>query len=254
MEISLEGKCALVTGGARGLGLAITQALAGSGARVMIASRSSADLRLAAEHLNAQGLQIDWLPLDLNDPNQIAAAVDQAVARLGGLDILVNNAATTLYKPSCDVTVAEWDEIFNVNARGLFLTACAAARHMRAAADKRGGSVINIASTAGVKGVPRMAVYAASKAAVISLTKSLALEWLRDNIRLNVIAPTYFETDMTAAARSNPRGLESMVRHIPLGRLGRPEEIGPLVVYLASDQAAFMTGEVLYLSGGSMTL
>ncbi|MSP12047.1 MAG: SDR family oxidoreductase [Chloroflexi bacterium] len=179
MEISLEGKCALVTGGARGLGLAITQALASSGARVIMASRNIQDLRLAVENLTVQGLQVDWLPLDLEEPDQIAPAVNQAAERLGGLDILVNNAGTTLYKSSSDMTVAEWNQIFSVNARGLFMTTCAAARHMRPSEDNQhghGGSIINIASTAGVKGAPRMAVYAASKAAVISLTKSLALE------------------------------------------------------------------------------
>jgi NAD(P)-dependent dehydrogenase (short-subunit alcohol dehydrogenase family) len=222
----LDGRVALVTGGARGLGAAIAKALGEAGATVAITSRSAPDAFIA----------------DVRDPASVAALMRDVVARFGRLDILVNNAGTTQRASLDDLSTAQWDDVVDTNLRGTWLCSQAAAPHLRAG--KR-GRIINIASMFAHVGMPNRTPYVASKGGVVALTRALAIELAADAVTVNAICPGPFMTSMhDAAARAK------MLEAIPLGRWGDPDELGPAVVYLASDAGAYMTGASLTLDGG----
>lgn len=244
MELTLKGKVALVTGASRGIGRAIAQAYADAGASVLLSSRKQADLETAAAEI---GGDVDVAAANAGDPEQAAAAVDRCMERFGGLDILVNNAATNPYfGPAIDIGLDAYDKTWNVNVRGPLVWTQLA---WRAAMQERGGSVINIASIGGLSVEPGIGIYNATKAALIHLTKTLAAE-LSPGVRVNAIAPGLVKTDM-ARALWEPNE-ERIGGSMPLGRLGEPPDIAAAALYLASDLASWVTGHTLVVDGGAL--
>jgi NAD(P)-dependent dehydrogenase (short-subunit alcohol dehydrogenase family) len=245
-EFSLDGRRAVVTGGAAGIGRAIATVLAEGGARVTIADRD-----LAAAEATAAALGADALRLDVTDPAE-AEAVAARYAQGGAPAILVNNAGIVHNAPSLDVDLADWRRVIDVNLHGVFHTARAFGRHMVAAGR---GSVVNISSICGEVAVhPQpQAAYNAAKAGVNLLTRSLAVEWA-GRVRVNAVAPGYTATELTLLGRSKPEWFETWLAGIPMGRLAEPREIALAVAFLASDAASYVTGTVLTVDGGYTAL
>ncbi len=243
----LVGRVALVTGAGRGLGRAIARAVGRAGAAVACAARSRDQVDAAAAEIEAAGARALALALDVTRTDQITAAVEEAEARLGPIDILVNNAGITLERKTVELTDEEWDSVLATNVTAMFRCARAVAPGMI----RRGhGKVINVGSMYGVIGVARYAAYCASKAAVDGLTRSLAVEWARHGIQINCLAPGYMNTDIPRAALADERTRALFLSKVPARRIGEPEEVGALAVYLASPASDFMTGQTLYLDGG----
>jgi 2-deoxy-D-gluconate 3-dehydrogenase len=247
---SLEGRTAFVTGASRGIGRAIALALARAGAAVACAARALDQVAEAAAEIEAAGGRGRAIRLDVTSREQIIAAVRSAETILGPIDILVNNAGVTLDKPSLEVTDEEWDTVLGTNLTSMFRCARAVAPGMIA----RGrGKIINLGSMYGSLGVPRYAVYCASKAAVGGLTRSLAAEWARHGIQVNCLAPGYMNTDIPRAAMADAKTRERFLSKIPARRIGEPAEAAALAVYMASPASDFMTGQTVYLDGGQTT-
>lgn len=245
----LAGKVAIVTGASRGLGRAMAVALAAAGADVALAARSKVDLEETAHLIARAGRRALVVPTDVTAYGEVEALVARTRAELGRLDVLVNNSGAARVKPLVEWSPDEWKAIVDVNLFGV-LNLCRAAAPTLIA--QRSGKVINIASVVGGVGMPGYTIYSASKGAVIALTRTLAVEWARHNVQVNAIAPGWFATDMSAPAFSgdNPKLAERLLHDIPARRIGRPEEIGPLAVYLASPASDFMTGQTLFIDGG----
>ena len=246
----LSGKTALVTGGARGLGLAMARALGARGAKTLLVDRDAGGTEAAAQRLRDEGIEALGTTGDVTDPADCAGAVERSVRAWGGLDICVNNAGVSGNMAAVDVTPAEWRRITDVNLMGVFFMAQAAGRQMIAA---KSGSIVNIASMSGlIVNVPQQqSVYNISKAGVIMATKSLASEWAEHGIRVNAIAPGYMRTEMTAAYfDAGDAWSQQWLAATPLGRPGDPDELGGAVVYLASNASSFTTGAVLVVDGG----
>jgi NAD(P)-dependent dehydrogenase (short-subunit alcohol dehydrogenase family) len=245
--VPLAGRVALVTGAGRGLGAAAAAALATAGAAVACGGRTVAAVEATAERIQERGGRARAFALDVTRADQTAAIVAEVERALGAVDILVNNAGITLEKKTVEVTDDDWERVLATNLTSMFRLARAVAPGMQA----RGrGKIINVGSMYGVIGVPRYAAYCASKAGVDGLTRSLAVEWARYGIQVNCVAPGYMNTDIPRAALADPRTRELFLSKIPARRIGEPEDIGPLVVYLASAASDFMTGQTLYLDGG----
>ena len=238
----LAGRRVVVTGAARGIGAAIAQAFAGEGARLALMDREGDRCRATAAQLGALALDVD-----LADPTSACDAMQAAVDGLGGIDILVNNAGILHMAPLLEITVDDWDRTFDVNVRAMLLTTQVAARAMISAG--QGGVIINMASMGGKLGSPNQAHYAASKAAVISLTRVSALELGEHGIRVNCICPGYVLTEMGAATRT-PEMVAKWSSMSPLGRCAEPQEVADMAVFLASDQARYCTGQAMNVSGG----
>jgi NAD(P)-dependent dehydrogenase (short-subunit alcohol dehydrogenase family) len=244
----LRGRRALVVGASGGIGAAVAERLGHSGADVALAARSVEALERQAPRVACNGNRVFCVSFDMTDEESVDAGVDRAAANLGGLDIVVNCAGVSpVFKRTEDTSVEEWDTVFSTNSRGAFLLARAVSHHMF---KSKNGVFIFITSVHDDVGLERLGAYAASKGAVRMLARVLALEWAPKGVRVNVVAPGYVETDMTAGIRNN-RGLRhSIERNIPLGRMARPEEVASAVAYMASDGAAYMTGSTLYIDGG----
>ena len=246
----LEGKVAVVTGGGRGLGAAAAWALAEAGADVALLSRSASALEAMAREIEeTHGRKALAVACDVANESSVDEAASLVLATFGRVDILVNNSGVASVGPLLDLELAELRRVLDTNAIGSFLCARAFGAHMVA---QRKGTVINVASVAGLAGEPDLSAYCASKGAVIAFTKALSMEWARHNVTVNAIAPGYFRTDLNKSALDDIKIGPKIVGNIPLRRVGQPEELGPLVVYLASDAAAFMTGSVLVLDGGQL--
>lgn len=247
VSFSVEGRIALVTGATGGIGTDLAAALGRAGARVGVAGRRGSRVQSVVEAIRAAGGEASAIDLDLTDRSSIEAAVANVVATFGRIDILVNNAGLGTNHDAIDATEAEWDELFAVNVRGLFFACQSAARHMLA---QGSGRIINMASQAGVVGIRRHAAYSASKAAVIGLTRVLALEWAPHGITVNAVAPTWVYTPGTAERLDDPTFLASVLERIPVGRVASTTDVAAAVIYLASPGAAMVTGTVLAVDGG----
>lgn len=245
----LTGRVAVVTGGTRGIGLAIAQGFADAGADVVPTARSQEDVVAAAESIRERGGSALELATDVTDADEVTRLVDRTVSELGGLDVLVNNAginpAAAVGKPETVGQDAAAD-VLDVNLSGAYRCSTAAAEPLL---DADPGVVINVASIGGVVGLPRQHPYVASKHGLVGLTKSMALDWAPD-VRVNAIAPGYVATDLTAEARQNDAWYDSIIDQTPLARFAEPEEIAGPAVFLASDAASFVTGECLSVDGG----
>jgi 3-oxoacyl-[acyl-carrier protein] reductase len=247
--IDLAGKCALVTGGARGIGRACCLMLARAGASVLVNYRvETPSANLLVEEIEAAGGEAFSLAADVSKRDEAEMLVDETIAKLGGIDILVNNAGIWGKSPVDEMSDAEWADMIAVNLTGTFNCIRAAVPPMKEA---RSGRIINIASTAGQRGESFSSHYAATKGGVISLTKSLAVELAGDGILVNCVAPGWTVTDMTRDDLLGARR-ESILQTIPLGRAGTADEIAGAVVFLASELATFVTGEILNVNGGAV--
>ena len=242
MDLRLDGKTALVTGASKGIGFAIAKAMAESGAKVMLSSRKQEQLEKAAAEIDGE---VDVFAANAGEPDQAEACVNATLERFGALDVLVNNAATNPYfGRAIDIDLSRYDKTFQVNVRGAFVWTQLAYRSWM---QEHGGSVINIASVGGLKYGGLIGIYDTTKAALIHLTKHLAVE-LAPEVRVNAIAPGLVKTDFAKALYQS--GEEAVAAMMPLKRLGVPEDIAPAAVYLASDAASWVTGHVLVLDGG----
>jgi NAD(P)-dependent dehydrogenase (short-subunit alcohol dehydrogenase family) len=247
MLFNLKGKTALVTGAAQGLGREIALALAHSGASLILSDiQAPEDTAAAVAGMGAPGIAVR---ADITDEDQVRAMVARAVSECGKVDILINNAGVSQssYTATEDLSKTEWESIVGINLTGTFLVCKQVGKKMIAGG---GGSIINIATTAGITGVPRAPAYCASKAGVILLTKSLALEWAGYHIRVNAVAPHYLETPLTEGLRASEKVYAGLVKRIPMGRFGKPSEIAGAVLFLASQAAAYTTGTVIVADGG----
>ncbi|MDP3062361.1 MAG: glucose 1-dehydrogenase [Chloroflexota bacterium] len=244
----LEGKVALVSGAARGIGAATARLFAREGARVAISDILEAEGARTAEEIRAAGGEASYVRLDVRAPDDWKRAVDATVSKYGRLDILVNNAGIQIARPSFEqVTLEDWEKVMAVNATGVFLGCKAVVEQMKR---QRSGSVVNISSISGIVGISAQAAYAASKGGVRIFTKYLAIQLARYGIRANSIHPGGVETVMTNFGGTDPEARKRSIAAHPLGRLGQPEDIAYGALYLASDEASWVTGSELVIDGG----
>ena len=246
----LTGKKAFVTGASRGIGRIIAVALAAAGADVAIAARSQDGLAETAREVTDLGRKAFVFPLDVTRQDDVTAAVHEAIRLLGQLDIVVNNAGGMNFMvPFLDMRISGWEKVMRLNLDSTIYVCQAAGAHMR---ERGRGSVINVASVAGMSGAPGLSPYGASKAAVISVTKTLAVEWAASGIRVNALCPGWTATDLNRNLWDGPDGGRSTIANVPMGRWGRPAEMAGPAVFLASDASSYMTGQVLVVDGGQL--
>lgn len=238
---------AIVTGGGRGLGKAIAEDLARRGAGVVLAGRTRSQLEESRSAIEAAGGQALAVPTDVADADSVQHLFDSCLAHFGRLDVLVNNAGVAPDIRLTELDEKDWERVFDINMRGVFLCSRAAARHFETVG---AGRAINIASVFGLLGRPGFTAYGASKGAVINFTRAAATEWTKFGAQMNAVAPGYFATDINAEMRDNDAVLSKIVRRIPARRMGRPEELANLVTYLALDAPDFLTGQTIAIDGG----
>jgi len=246
----LTGKVAIVTGGSRGLGKEIATGLGEAGARVAITARREQELMSTKQELESMGIECLPIVADVSEVEDVKRTLAQTLERWGKVDILVNNAGVVWAAPPDQMSLDKWDYVMNINARGTFICCQEIGREM---IKQKSGNIINISSAVGVTGVDpncgQFIGYQASKAAIIIMTKQLAVEWAVHNIRVNCAAPSFLATRLTNALIE--RTGENMVRWIPMGRIGRPDEIKGTAVFLASEASSYITGQVICLDGGT---
>ncbi|MDD4736567.1 MAG: 3-oxoacyl-[acyl-carrier-protein] reductase [Kiritimatiellae bacterium] len=243
-----EGKTALVTGAARGIGQAIALKLASDGADLALCDLKAEWLDETRQKVEALGRKAFCYSVDVSQAADVSRVVDQIQADAGSIDILVNNAGITKDGLLLRMSEEDWDAVLNVNLKGTFLFTKAVSRIM---AKQRSGAMVNIASVIGLMGNAGQCNYAASKAGVIALTKSVAKELAKRNVRANAVAPGFIQTKMTDALPENIQ--QEMMKNIPMARFGKPEDVANVVAFLASDEAAYVTGQVLSICGGMVT-
>src|SRR2546421_2717185 len=246
VSFDFKGEVALITGGSRGLGLEIAQAFGAAGATVVITARREQWLNEAEQVLKDQGVPVYAFIADVADPASVEHLVQQALAACGKIDVLVNNAGLTWGTPAEEMPLERWRQVIDANITGTFLMSQAVGRHML---ERGKGAMINVASIAGLSGGQHNTIgYNASKAAVINLTRALAAEWGSRGIRVNAIAPGLFRTRMSEVLVQ--RAEAANVQVAPMGRIGKHGEIGPTVLFLASEGASYITGQVIPIDGG----
>ena len=243
----LENKVVLISGGAKGMGAVEAKLFAKEGAKIVIGDLLEDEGRRVEAEINETGGECLFVPLDVTDEGQWEQAVAATVARFGKLDVLINNAGIFRNNPVEETSSDEWDQVMDINAKGVFLAAKAAIPAMRRAG---GGSIINLSSVAGLVGAAYSSAYSASKGAVRLFTKSTAIQYAADGIRSNSIHPGVIETDMTAEAIADARFKKERLDPTPLARLGQPEDVAYGALYLASDESSFVTGAELVIDGG----
>jgi NAD(P)-dependent dehydrogenase (short-subunit alcohol dehydrogenase family) len=246
-EFSIAGQRALVTGASRGIGRDLALSLALAGAEVLAGVRDAPDADELVAEASGRGASVTPFVLDVTDVSAARAAIDTEVAARGAIQILVNNAGLGFNHDAVDVTEADWDGMMDVNLKGLFFVTQAVARHMLAAGY---GRIVNVSSQAGLVGIPRHAVYSASKGGVNLLTKVLALEWSSRGVTVNAVAPTYIRTPGTAERLDQPEIAEGILARIPAGRFGTTTDVAGAVLYYSSSAAGLVTGTVLPVDGG----
>jgi 2-deoxy-D-gluconate 3-dehydrogenase len=247
----LTGKTALVTGASRGIGREIAVAMAAAGADVALVARSEEGLAGTARAVEEHGRKAFVLPTDVTQQEETAAAVSSAIEQLGHLDVVVNNAGgSNFMAPFADLRLPGWSKITRLNLDSAVYVLHAAAPHLL---ERGSGSVINVASTGGVGAAPLLAPYGAAKAGLISLTKSLALEWAGNGVRVNALCPGWTATDLNRNLWENDADGGATVASVPMRRWGRPEEMAGPAVFLASDASSYMTGQALVIDGGQTT-
>jgi NAD(P)-dependent dehydrogenase (short-subunit alcohol dehydrogenase family) len=245
----LSGRTALVTGGSRGLGLQVAEALGEAGARVLLTSRKAADLEEAMADLQAKGIDARWVAADASDPAQVQHVVDEAMQRLGQIDILVNNAGATWGAATEDYPLEAWDKVMNLNIRSVFLFSQAVGR--ASMLPRRHGRIINVASIAGLSGSldVKFIAYGTSKGAVVNFTRTLAGEWGPQGITVNALAPGFFPSKMTRGTLQSV-GVDKLASAAPLRRIGDDDDLKGAALLFASDAGKHITGQILAVDGG----
>ena len=247
----VQDRVALVTGASSGLGRQFALTLARAGAKVAIAARRQDCLAELTRQIQAFDGRAMPVPLDVTDAASVAECVRATETELGPISILVNNAGIAVGTPALELTEADWDRVIDTNLKGAWLMAQETARHM--ARLGHGGSIINIASILGLTGTPRVASYCAAKAGLVNLTRALAGELARHEIRVNALAPGYFETDINRDYLGSDAG-RAMIDRVPMRRFGKPEDLDGALLFLASDASAYVTGAVLVVDGGQSAM
>lgn len=242
-SFSLEGKTAIVTGAGRGIGKAIALAYAEAGANLLLVARTEEQLKEVQEEIGND--RTIYATADITNREQIRQAVEKARSTFGGIDILVNNAGMNIRSKADEATDAEWQTIMTTNAQSVFIFSQEVVKHM-----KPGSSILNISSVGGATALKTGVVYAASKAAIIQMTKVMAMEWGERNIRVNAIGPWYFKTPLTEPLLADEEYLESIKAVTPMKRVGELPEVASPAVFLASDAASYITGQTLFVDGG----
>ncbi|MGB5186986.1 MAG: SDR family NAD(P)-dependent oxidoreductase [Acidimicrobiia bacterium] len=245
-DFRLDGQVALVTGASKGIGWDLAKAMAHAGASIAVAARDLPSLERLADEIRADGGEALAVELDVRDVARISTAFEQVREHFGSLDVLVNNAGLGANHPAEDITESDWDEMMDVNLRGLFFACQAAGRIMLA---QGSGRIINMSSQAGVVGIREHAVYSASKGGVNLLTKVLALEWSSRGVTVNAVAPTFIYTPGTAERLDQPEYLAGVLDRLPIGRVGTTTDVAGAVLYLASPAGGMVSGHVLVVDG-----
>ena len=249
---SLAGKKALVTGASRGIGEVIAVAFAEAGADVALAARGAEGLAATAKRVRDAGREAVEIPADLTSQEAAAAVVAEAIGKLGQLDVVVNNAGgSNFVVPFLDMRLSGWEKLLRLNLDTTMWICQAAGAHMTS---RGSGSVINVASVAGLAAAPFLAPYGAAKAAVVSLTKTLATEWGRAGVRVNALCPGWTATELNRNLWDTPDGGQATIANVPMARWARAEEMAGPAVFLASEASSYMTGQVLVIDGGQTTM
>ncbi len=247
----LEGKVAVVTGAAQGLGRACAECMAAEGAKIVVSDVNADAGDAAAAMIRDAGGEARFIACDVGDKPQVDALIDGAVAAYGRVDSVVANAGIVKFADFLDLREEDFDAVLRVNLKGVFLTGQAAARHM---VKQGGGTIINMSSINAVVAIPTILPYVAAKGGVNQLTKAMALALADKGVRVNAIGPGSIATEMAQAVLSDPEKARGALSRTPMGRFGEPEEIGKVAVFLASDDSSYMTGEIVYVDGGRLAL
>lgn len=246
MSARLQGKVALISGAGTGIGAAAAQLFAAQGARVMLCGRRREPLEAMVAQIRAQGGEADWVQADVTDEQSIERAVSHTLERFGPLDVMVNNAVNYTWGPLAQLSTADWHKSLRGSLDVAFFGTRAAFRAMQG----RGGSIINMGSVAGLLGSPGLSAYGAAKAGVVNFSRAVALEGAPEKIRVNVVIPGIVWSEGTREAMRSEQMIEATARAVPLGRIGQPEEVGNAILFLASNEASYITGQTLVVDGG----
>ncbi|MDB5562534.1 MAG: 5-keto-D-gluconate 5-reductase [Hyphomicrobiales bacterium] len=243
---SLAGKRALITGSSRGIGFGLAEALGGAGAEIILNSRDTEALGLAAQKLAESGIKAKGVAFDVTNEESVADAIDYCEAELGPIDILINNAGMQFRSPLEDFPAEKFEQVMRTNVTSVFTVGKAVARKMIA---RKAGKIVNICSLMSTLARPSIAPYAASKAAVANLTRGMATDWAKHGLNINGIAPGYFRTELNAALIADPEFNGWIERRTPMGRWGEVSELGGAAIFLSSAAASFVNGHILYVDG-----